>query len=157
LKGLKLRCFFALLSLVLLGLAACKSEILRQQEETIRLQREEIARQRREIQETVAARQREEQKLRDCNRAFRDYFEPALNQTDPENAIVLYREGLQVCPEDDVAHYELGKLLREAGRTEEARREFEAALMLNPEFADVKRQLEELPQGKGWREGTVEQ
>lgn len=134
--------FHFLISILILS--ACESELIRQQEETIRLQGEEIVRQRREIQETIAARQREEQKFRDCNRAFREYFEPALSQTDPEKAIVLYREGLEVCPEDDVAHYELGKRLREVGRIGEARREFEAALRLNPDFLDARRQLEEL-------------
>ena len=125
-------------------LSSCESEIIRQQEETIRLQQEEITRQRREIKELVDARQREEQKRRDCNRAFRDYFEKAQGDKDPQRAISLYRQGLEVCPDDDVAHYELGKILRDVGRVEEARREFAAAVKLNPDFLDARKQLETL-------------
>jgi len=41
-----------------------------------------------------------------------------------------------------VAHYELGKVLRGMGRTREAQAEFEAALKINPDFHEAKRQLE---------------
>lgn len=139
---------FLLLGFLNLGLSSCKTELLRQQEETIRLQQEEIARQRSQIQDLAAARQREEQKRRDCNRAFRDYFEKAQSERVAERAVSLYRAGLEICPDDDVAHYELGKVLREAGRFDEARREFQAAVKLNPDFLDATRQLEALPQKK---------
>lgn len=137
------RCFL-LFVLVTVSLSGCASEKIRQQEETIRLQQEEIARQRGEMKEMVEARQREEQKRRDCNRAFRDYFEKAQGDKDPHRAISLYRQGLEICPDDDVAHYELGKVLRALGRVEEARREFAVAVKLNPEFVDARRQLEGL-------------
>lgn len=135
---------FPVFLLLTVSLSACASEKTRQQEETIRLQQEEITRQRREIKELVDARQREEQKRRDCNRAFRDYFEKAQGDKDPHRAISLYRQGLEICPDDDVAHYELGKILRAVGQVEEARREFAAAVKLNPDFLDARRQLETL-------------
>jgi tetratricopeptide (TPR) repeat protein len=49
---------------------------------------------------------------------------------------------LAICPDDDVAHYELGRTLADAGRRTEAEREYEAALKINPDFADARRQLE---------------
>lgn len=135
---------FPLLVFLTVSLSACGSEVIRQQEETIRLQQEEIKRQRREINELADAKRRAEQKRRDCNRAFRDYFDKARGNPDPQKAIALYRQGLEICPDDDVAHYELGKILRDVGRVEEARREFAAAVKLNPDFLDARRQLEAL-------------
>ncbi len=105
------------------------------------MQQEEIARQRREIEELTAARQREERKRRDCNRAFQ-HFEQAQQAREPGTAAALYRQGLALCPDDDVAHYELGKILKTMGRSQEAQQEFEAALKINPNFHDAKRQLE---------------
>lgn len=122
---------------------ACASEQIRQQEEQIRMQQEEIARQRREIEELTAAKQREERSRRDCNRAFQ-HFEQAQQAGEPGKAAALYRQGLALCPDDDVAHYELGKVLRTMGRSQEAQREFEAALKINPNFHDAKRQLENI-------------
>ena len=124
-------------------LGACASEQIRQQEEQIRMQQEEIARQRREIEELTAAKQREERRRRDCNRAFQ-HFEQAQQAGEPGKAAALYRQGLALCPDDDVAHYELGKILHAMGRSREAQREFEAALKINPNFHDAKRQLENI-------------
>ncbi len=129
-----------LFSLVLF-LSSCESELIRQREEQIRRQQEEIARQRQEIEEIVAAQQREERKRRDCNRAFQD-FEKAQSVKEPREAVRLYRQGLQLCPDDDVAHYELGKILQGMGQNQDAKQEFEAALRINPNFRDAKRQLE---------------
>src|SRR5574341_543140 len=78
-------------------LSACASEQIRQQEEQIRMQQEEIARQRREIEELTAARQGEERKRRDCNRAFQ-HFERAQQAREPGKAAALYRQGLALCP-----------------------------------------------------------
>jgi tetratricopeptide (TPR) repeat protein len=75
-------------------------------------------------------------------RAFRDYFDKAQTSGNAEQAIALYRQGLKLCPEDDVAYYELGRLLAKAGRSSEAAAAFEAALKINPAFADAKRQLD---------------
>ena len=120
---------------------SCESELIRQREEQIRRQQEEIARQRQEIEETVTAQQREERKRQDCNRAFQD-FEKAQSAKEPREAVRLYRQGLQLCPDDDVAHYELGKILRSIGQTQGAQMEFEAALKINSNFRDARRELE---------------
>lgn len=129
--------------LLSLFLSACESELMRRQEEQIRFQQEEIVRQRREIEELALARQREEQKRQDCNRAFQD-FERAQGAKEPREAVTLYRQGLKLCPDDDVAHYELGKILQSMGQAQDARMEFEAALKINPNFHDARRQLETL-------------
>ena len=123
-------------------LTACSSEILERQAEQIRQQNEEIARQRKELEALAAGKQVQSQKEEDCRRAFRDYFDKAQLSTDREQSISLYRQGLAVCPEDDVAHYELGRALADAAHFAEAEKEFEAALRINPGFADARRQLD---------------
>ena len=130
-----------LLSIVLVA-AACNSEVLERQAGQIREQEQEIARQRKELEALAAGQQIQDQKQQDCKRAFRDYFDKAQQSTDREQTIALYRDGLAICPDDDVAHYELGRTLADAGRRTEAEREYEAALKINPDFADARRQLE---------------
>jgi len=130
---------FLLLSCVLSG---CNSEILEKQTEQLRRQEIEIARQRKEINDLLAGQKVQDQKSRDCNRAFREYFEKAQTSSDREQAITIYREGLAICPDDDVAHYELGKAFAEQGSYLEAEKEFEAALKINPHFVDAKKQLD---------------
>jgi tetratricopeptide (TPR) repeat protein len=128
------------LLLVSVFLFACNSEIIRKQEEEIRTQQEEIKRQKQEIEQIRTAKQKEEQKKRDCNLAF-GRFEKAQAAKDPRDAVALYRDGLKLCPDDDVAHYELGKILAAVDRREEARQEFEAALKINPNFQAAKQEL----------------
>ncbi len=130
-----------LIMVALLG-AGCNSELLEKQAEQIKRQGEEIARQRREIESLQAAQKAQDQKRRDCTRAFREYFDKAQAVQEHEKAIALYREGLALCPDDDVAHYELGKVLAQQGRSGEAEKEFEAALKINPDFVDAKRELD---------------
>lgn len=120
------------------------SEALERQAEQIRQQNEEIARQRKELEALAAGKQSQDKKQQDCRRAFRDYFDKAPLATEREQAISLYQQGLVLCPDDDVAHYELGKALAAAGRQAEAEKEFEAALKINPNFAEAQRQLEAL-------------
>jgi tetratricopeptide (TPR) repeat protein len=123
-------------------LAGCNSEVLEKQAEQLRRQEIELARQRKEINDLLAGQKIQDQKSRDCNRAFREYFERAQTSSDREQAIALYREGLDICPDDDVAHYELGKVMVERGLYAEAEKEFEAALRINPDFVDAKKQLD---------------
>ena len=123
-------------------LVGCSSEALEKQAEQLRQQEREIARQRKEIDDLLAAQKLQDQKSRDCGRAFREYFEKAQSSNDREQAIALYRDGLILCPEDDVAHYELGKMMVDRGSYSEAEKEFEAALKINPDFVDAKRQLD---------------
>lgn len=125
-------------------LSACSSELLEKQAEQIKQQESAIVRQRRELDAMLAGQKMQEQKQQDCNRAFRDYFEKAQASSDAEQAIVLYREGLNLCADDDVAHYELGEVLAERGRYDEAEREFEAALKINPDFIEAKKHLEDI-------------
>jgi tetratricopeptide (TPR) repeat protein len=130
-------CFFAVCLF-----AGCSSETLEKQAEQLRRQQIELARQRKEIDDLLAGQKLQEQKARDCNLAFREYFEKAQMSSDREQTIALYRKGLAICPDDDVAHYELGKAFTEQGSYTEAEREFEAALKINPNFADAKKQLD---------------
>jgi len=132
-----------LLSIVLVA-AACNSEVLERQAGQIREQEQEIARQRKELEALAAGQQIQDQKQQDCNRAFRDYFDKAQQSTNREQTIALYRDGLTICPDDDVAHYELGRALADAGRRADAEREYETALKINPDFGDARRQLEAL-------------
>lgn len=124
-------------------LASCASEAIREREQELRRLREEIARQKAEIEEIKLEKLRAEQRRQDCNRAFRNYFEKAPHRH-PEEAAALYREGLELCPDDEVARYELAKILEGLGRWAQAEEELEAALRINPNFHDAKRRLESI-------------
>ncbi|MGH7793718.1 MAG: tetratricopeptide repeat protein [Candidatus Binatia bacterium] len=125
-----------------MSLTACNSEMLERQAEQLRQQEIEIARQRKDLEALAAGQKIQDQKYKDCVRAFRDYFDKAQLSTNREEAISLYRQGLAICPDDDVAHYELGRALADAGRSAEAAEAFEAALKINPDFDEAKRQLD---------------
>lgn len=120
------------------------SEVLERQAEQIRQQEEEIARQRKDLQALTAGKQLQERQQQDCSRAFREYFDKAQQSNNREEVLALYRKGLELCPDDDVAHFEYGRALADAGRSTEAEKEFEAALKINPSFAEARRQLESL-------------
>lgn len=102
----------------------------------------EIEQQGKDLENLRAGRPIPDLKRQECDRAFRDYYDKAQLSTDRNQAIELYRQGLALCPDDDVAHYELGRALADAGRYEEAEKEFEAALKLNPGFVDARNQLD---------------
>ncbi len=116
---------------------------MQQQDAEIQRLKQEIARQRREIEQINLAKLKMEQKRQDCNLAFRD-FESAQEAATRDQAIALYRKGLRLCPDDDVARYELGKILIAVGRRTEAQEEFEAALRINPDFKFARRELKAL-------------
>ena len=128
----------------LLAVSSCRTAELEKQSALIKEQEAELARQRAEIEALKAGQQAEQKKLRDCNRAFRDYFDRAQTTADPDRAVALYREGVALCPDDDVAHYELGKLLAGQGLYREAEMELETALKINPAFTDAKSRLNAL-------------
>jgi len=131
-----------LLSIALLSscLTGYLEEDLNKQQEQIKEQNAEMARQRAELEALRQGKQTSDQ----CSRAFRDYFDKAQLSTNRDEQISLYRQGLQLCPDDDVAHYELGRVLVDAGRRGEAEQEFEAALKINPGFDEARRQLDAL-------------
>jgi tetratricopeptide (TPR) repeat protein len=132
--------------LVVLCLSGCLTGYLEENsakmDAQIKQQAAEIEQQQRELDALRAGRPLPDPKQETCIRAYRDYFEKAQLSTNRDQAIDLYRQGLAICPEDDVAHYELGRALANAGRYGEAEREFEAALKINPGFADAKNQLD---------------
>jgi tetratricopeptide (TPR) repeat protein len=130
------------LAIFAIAMSACNSEMLQKQAEQIKQQELEIARQRKDLEAMLASQKMQDQKQQDCNRAFRDYFERAQIASAGDEAIALYREGLSLCPEDEVAHYELGRALADRGRYLEAEKELETALSLRPDFTDARRQLE---------------
>jgi tetratricopeptide (TPR) repeat protein len=130
--------------LTLLLLCSCRSAELEKQAQLIKQQDAEIARQRAELEALKTSQQAEKKKLSDCNRAFRDYFERAQVTVERDRAIALYRDGIALCPADEVAHYELGNLLAAQGLNREAEKEFEAAVKINPAFTDAKARLEAL-------------
>lgn len=99
---------------------------------------------RREADALRDQREKEERNRAACNRAF-SVFAAARKAADDATAITHYREGLDQCPSDDVAHNELGELYARMGRTTEARAEFEAATRLNPNFAGARKNLDALP------------
>ena len=136
--------FIAILLPALLLLSSCLSAELEKQAELIKQQQEELDLQRQEIEALKSAQQRQSQQRRDCNRAFREYFDRAQITADGDRAIDLYREGLALCPTDDVAHYELGRLLAAQGRLAEAEKEFASALHINPDFTDAQVRLDAL-------------
>ena len=95
-------------------------------------------------QETEALRQqgqKEDKEREACNRAFYA-FETAKKAGDSEAAVNSYKDGLSLCPTDDVAHNELGELYMRMGRKAEAAFEFQAALRINPNFSRAQKNLD---------------
>lgn len=124
-------------------LFACEPEAIRKNEEILRRQEAEKKRLQDEIREMTADKERGQRRTDACNRAFGS-FEKAQAAKEPREAVALYRDGLALCPDDDVAHYELGKILAGMGRRDEARDEFEAALKVNPNFKGARQEMDKL-------------
>lgn len=114
--------------------------IERQQAEIERLRQESLALQQ-EVEALQQQRQQEDKEREACNRAF-FMFDAARKAATPEEAIDRYREGLALCPKDDVAHNELGELYLQLGRKDEAVAEFHEALRLNPNFSRAQKNLD---------------
>ena len=118
----------------------------------IEQQQAEIARLQAETEqikaETEALRQQArqaEKEREDCNTAFYT-FEEARKSPEGEVAIAKYREGLALCPTDDVAHNELGELYLRQGRRAKAILAFEEAVRLNANFVRAQRNLQDAQQ-----------
>jgi tetratricopeptide (TPR) repeat protein len=114
---------------------------LQQQRAEIARLRQEAEQLRQEADALQQQRQKEEKEREACNRAFYA-FDAARKVKNPEEAIAHYREGLDLCPSDDVAHNELGELYMRLGRKPQAAAEFEAALRLNPNFSRAQKNLD---------------
>lgn len=123
----------------------CDSERIRMKEAQLRDLQQQVAMQKEEIEQLRLAQQKTDRKQQACNAAFNE-FEKAqrLEKGNSEEAIRLYRAGLALCPDDDVARYELGRLLARTGRAQDARREFSEALRINPNFEAARRELRNL-------------
>jgi tetratricopeptide (TPR) repeat protein len=138
---LPVRLFFLVF---LLSLPACllfDDTVLRRQRAEIERLRQESAQLRQEADALQQQNNKEEQEKVACNKAF-SAFEAARKAQSDEEAVTRYREGLDLCPSDDVAHNELGELYLHLGRKAEAATEFEAALRLNPNFMRAQRNLQ---------------
>ncbi len=85
--------------------------------------------------------QKADQEREACNRAF-SAFSTGRKAGDSETAITSYKEGLSLCPNDDVAHNELGEIYLHLGRKAEAVAEFQAALQINPDFSRARKNLD---------------
>ena len=135
---------FALCSLLLFpSCTLFDNTKLEQQKAQIERLRQETAQLRAEADSLQNRRENEEKERIACNKAF-SAFDAARKATNDEAAISRYREGLGLCPSDEVAHNELGEVYSRAGRPADARTEFEAALKLNPNFARAQKNLEAL-------------
>lgn len=112
-------------------------ESLRQEAEQLRQETETLKQQgTQQVQQNTA-----------CNRAFND-FDAARKATDDTDAAAYYKAGLGICPDDDVAHYELGEIYVRLDQTDAAIAEFKEAVRINPKFSRAQRQLDKL-QGTG--------
>jgi Flp pilus assembly protein TadD len=116
---------------------------LEQQKAEIERLRQESAQLRAETDALQNEREREEKERAACNQAFAA-FSAARKAANDDEAIARYREGLDLCPSDEVAHNELGEVYSRTGRPADARAEFEAALKLNPNFARAQKNLDAL-------------
>ena len=129
------------LALALWPLAGCMGKVLNEQRVEIERQREELSRLTAEMEAGREQQRKEREQREACNRAFYEY-QGARSAARTDEAIAHYEKGLSLCPDDDVAHNELGELYLGQGRIDAARAEFEEALRINPEFSRARQNLE---------------
>jgi tetratricopeptide (TPR) repeat protein len=67
-------------------------------------------------------------------------------QQQPEQAVPLLEQSLEIDPANPETHFFLGDAFRAMGRTDDARRQYLQALELNPAFAPAAEALRTLPQ-----------
>lgn len=114
---------------------------LEQQRADLARLKEESEKLRREAEALRQQSQQQDKEREACNQAFAS-FDAGRKAGDSDNAITQYREGLALCPNDDVAHNELGEIYMRLSRKAEAAMEFEAALRINPNFSRAQKNLD---------------
>jgi len=119
---------------------------LQQQRAELERLKQESAQLQQEAQNLQQQQQKAVQEREACNRAY-PAFSAARKAPKIEEAVDLYREGLTLCPSDDVAHNELGELYLRLGRKPEAAAEFEEALRINPNFPRAQKNLDSTREG----------
>ena len=127
-------------------LASCSlfdNTVLEQQRAEIERLRQEAEQLRKDTEALQQQRVQQQSQNEACNRAFND-FDSARKATDDAAAAAHYKAGLEICPSDDVAHYELGEVYLRLGQTDAARAEFAEALRINPNFSRAQRHLDTL-------------
>ncbi len=77
----------------------------------------------------------------DCQRA-NDYFRQAVEADDLNRKADLYRQGLNLCPNNAYAHNDLGTVYLRMGKPDQARAEYRRALELKPDLEETRRNLE---------------
>jgi len=135
--------FYWLLFFLLPSCTLFDNTKLEQQKVEIERLTQETAQLKAEADSMQNQREREEKERIACNKAF-SAFDAARKAANDDDAIARYREGLTLCPSDEVAHNELGEIYTRAGRPADARVEFEAALKINPNFARAQKNLDAL-------------
>jgi Flp pilus assembly protein TadD len=114
---------------------------LEQQRAELERLKAESGKMRQEAEALRQQSQKEEKEREVCNRAFYA-FDAGRKAGDTDEAIAKYQEGLELCPNDDVAHNELGEIYMRMGRRAKAAAEFQAALRINPNFSRAQRNLD---------------
>ncbi len=130
-------------------LTACSlfdTSVLEQQRAEIERLRQESEQLRQATEALQQQHAQQQQQNEACNRAFND-FDAARKATDDATAIAYYQAGLAICPNDDVAHYELGEVYMRLGQADAAQAAFEQAVRINPNFSRAQRQLDSLVGG----------
>ena len=138
-----LLCAAGALCLVLPACSLFDTTVLDQQRAELAHLRQEADAQRRETEALQRQRTEKQRRLEACNRAFGD-FDAGRKAADPTAALAHYQAGLRTCPNDDVAHFEVGEIYLKLGRNDAARAAFAAALDINPGFSLAQQRLGEL-------------
>lgn len=77
----------------------------------------------------------------DCQRA-NDLFRQAVEAQELERKADLYRQGLDLCPNNAYAHNDLGTVYLRMGKPDQAREQYRKALALKPDMEETRRNLE---------------
>lgn len=137
-------CFLlAVCSLMFAACALFDDTKLEQQRAELTQLRAESEKLRQEADALRQQTQKEDKEREACNNAFYA-FDAGRKASDTDEAIAKYQEGLALCPNDDVAHNELGEIYMRLGRSTEAAAEFRAALGVNPNFSRAQKNLDAL-------------